>query len=150
MIFYFLRADKYAECKVIIPGKEVNLGAGEGMQVPCLLKISGTKDKFKTNRNIAIYFFFQSLNQQSDEFDSITPNALANSKAFSFIMAPSIGISWLLLSIYQLYISTFSQFPQRVFFLEESIPLNCQFVFTFNPCRNKVSWDTVFCCDIFV
>ena len=108
MIFYFLRADKYAECRVIIPGKEVNLGAGEGMQVPCLLKISGTKDKFKTNRNIAIYFFFQSLNQQSDEFDSITPNALANSKAFSFIMAPSIGISWLLLSIYQLYISTFS------------------------------------------
>ena len=108
MIFYFLRADKYAECKVIIPGKEVNLGAGEGMQVPCLLKISGTKDKFKTNRNIAIYFFFQLLNQQSDEFDSITPNALANFKAFSFIMASSIGISWLLLSIYQLYISTFS------------------------------------------
>ena len=38
-IFYFLRADIYAKCKVIITGKEVNLGDGEGMQVPCLLKI---------------------------------------------------------------------------------------------------------------
>ena len=44
MIFYFLRADRYAECKVIITGKEVNLGDREGMQVPCLLKISGTKN----------------------------------------------------------------------------------------------------------
>ena len=41
---YFLRADRYAECKVIITGKEVNLGDGEGMQVPSLLKISGTKN----------------------------------------------------------------------------------------------------------
>ena len=30
MIFYFLRADRYAECKVIITGKEVNLGNGKG------------------------------------------------------------------------------------------------------------------------
>ena len=44
MILYFLRADRYAECKVIITGKEVNLGDGEGMQVPSLLKISGTKN----------------------------------------------------------------------------------------------------------
>ena len=44
MIFYFLRADRYAECKVIITGKEVNLCVGERMQVPCLLKISGTKN----------------------------------------------------------------------------------------------------------
>ena len=44
MVFYFLRADRYAECKVIITGKEVNLGDGEGMQVPYLLKISGTKN----------------------------------------------------------------------------------------------------------
>ena len=29
MIFYFLRADRYAECKVIITGKEVNLGDGD-------------------------------------------------------------------------------------------------------------------------
>ena len=44
MIFYFLRADRYAECKVIITGKEVNLGDAEAMQVPCLLKTSGTKN----------------------------------------------------------------------------------------------------------
>ena len=45
MTFYFLRADKYAECKVMITGKEVNLGDGEGMhQVLCLLKISGEKN----------------------------------------------------------------------------------------------------------
>ena len=37
MVFYFLRADKYAEFKVTITGKEVNLRDGEGMQVPCLL-----------------------------------------------------------------------------------------------------------------
>ena len=47
MIFYFFRADRYAECKVIITGKEVNLGDGEGMQVPCLLKISETKNMFQ-------------------------------------------------------------------------------------------------------
>ena len=28
MIFYFLRADRYAECKVMITGKKVNLGDG--------------------------------------------------------------------------------------------------------------------------
>ena len=69
---------------------------------------------------MAIFLFFQLLNQQSDALNSVTPNALANSKAFSFIMTPSFGISWLLLSINQLYtvLSTFSQFP-RVFFLEE-------------------------------
>ena len=44
MIFHFLRADKYAEYKVIITGKEVNLSDGEGMQVSCLLQISGTKN----------------------------------------------------------------------------------------------------------
>ena len=43
MLFQFLRAEKYAECKVIITGKEVNLGDGERKQVSCLLKISGTK-----------------------------------------------------------------------------------------------------------
>ena len=42
IIFYFFRADRYAECKVIITGNEVNLGDGEGMQMPCL--ISGTKN----------------------------------------------------------------------------------------------------------
>ena len=48
IIFYFLRANRYGECKVIITGKEVNLGDGEGMQVPCLLKISGTKNVTNT------------------------------------------------------------------------------------------------------
>ena len=43
MIFYFPGVDKYAKCKVIITRKKVNLGDGEGMQLPCLLKISGTK-----------------------------------------------------------------------------------------------------------
>ena len=47
MIFYFLSADRYAECKVIITGK-VNLGDGEGMQVPCLLKISVRKIMLQT------------------------------------------------------------------------------------------------------
>ena len=39
IIFYFLRADKYAECKVMITGKEVNLSNGEEIQVPCLLML---------------------------------------------------------------------------------------------------------------
>ena len=34
MIFYFLRADQYATCEVIITGKPTNLGDGDGMQVP--------------------------------------------------------------------------------------------------------------------
>ena len=41
--WYFLRTDECAECKVIITGKEVKLDDGEAIQVPCLLKISGTK-----------------------------------------------------------------------------------------------------------
>ena len=43
MIFYFLRADQDAKCKVVITGKEVNFGDGDGMQVPCKLKISGPR-----------------------------------------------------------------------------------------------------------
>ena len=39
-IFYFLRADTYSSCTVIIKGKAVNLGDGEGMQVPCKLKFT--------------------------------------------------------------------------------------------------------------
>ena len=31
---YFLRADTYSACTVTIKGKAVNLGDGEGMQVP--------------------------------------------------------------------------------------------------------------------
>ena len=40
-IFYFLRADTHNSCKVTIKGKSINLGDGDGMQVPCTLKFSG-------------------------------------------------------------------------------------------------------------
>ena len=42
-IFYFLCADEWSECKVIVTGKPVNRGDGDGMQVPCLLKFHGQK-----------------------------------------------------------------------------------------------------------
>ena len=42
-IFYFLRADEWDECKVIVTGKPINCGDGDGMQVPCLLKFHGQK-----------------------------------------------------------------------------------------------------------
>ena len=42
-IFYFLRADEWSECKVIVTGKPVNRGDGHGMQVLCLLKFHGHK-----------------------------------------------------------------------------------------------------------
>ena len=42
-IFYFLRVDEWVECKVIVTGKPVNRGDGDGMQVPCLLKFHGQK-----------------------------------------------------------------------------------------------------------
>ena len=44
-ILYFLRADKYRICEVEFTGKPVNLGDGEGMQVPCRLKLTG-RSKF--------------------------------------------------------------------------------------------------------
>ena len=44
-IFYFLRADEYSVCEVVITGKPVNLGDGNGMQVPGKLKFTG-KSKF--------------------------------------------------------------------------------------------------------
>ena len=42
-IFYFLRADEWSECKVIVTGKLVNCRDGDSMQVPCLLKFHGQK-----------------------------------------------------------------------------------------------------------
>ena len=39
-IFYLLRANKYSICEVEIAGKPVNLDDGEGMQVPCKLKLT--------------------------------------------------------------------------------------------------------------
>ena len=42
-IFYFLRADPYEKCNITVTGKAVNLGDGDGMQVPCILHLSGQK-----------------------------------------------------------------------------------------------------------
>ena len=39
-IFYLLRGDQDTECKVAITGKEVSLGHGKGIQLPCKLKIT--------------------------------------------------------------------------------------------------------------
>jgi len=41
-VFYFLRADEKCSCTAIVKGKAVNLGDGEGMQVPCILHFKGT------------------------------------------------------------------------------------------------------------
>jgi hypothetical protein len=41
-VFYFLRADEKGSCTAIVKGKAVNLGDGEGMQVPCTLHFKGT------------------------------------------------------------------------------------------------------------
>ena len=41
--FYLIRADQNADCKAVITGKEVNLSDGDGMQVPCKLKIPGLR-----------------------------------------------------------------------------------------------------------
>ena len=40
-IFYFLRADKKNDCTVVVTGKAINHGDGEGMQVPCTLNFKG-------------------------------------------------------------------------------------------------------------
>ena len=40
-IFYFLRADKKNDCTVVVTGKAINRGDGEGMQVPCTLNFKG-------------------------------------------------------------------------------------------------------------
>ena len=42
-IFYFLRADLYGKCNITVTGKAVNLGNGDGMQVPCILHLSEQK-----------------------------------------------------------------------------------------------------------
>ena len=40
---FFLRADQYSYCHAVVKGKPVNLGDGDGMQVPCTLMIEGSK-----------------------------------------------------------------------------------------------------------
>ena len=42
-ILYFLRADELSSCKIVVTGKPVNLGDGEGMQVPCKLIFTGIR-----------------------------------------------------------------------------------------------------------
>ena len=42
-IFYFLRADPYGKCNITLTAKAVNLGDGDGMQVSCILHLSGQK-----------------------------------------------------------------------------------------------------------
>ena len=42
-IFYFLRADPYAKCNITVVGKAVNLDDGDGMEVSCILHLSGQK-----------------------------------------------------------------------------------------------------------
>ena len=43
ILFCFLRADECGSCDVLIKGKPVNLGDGDGMQVPCSLNFTGQK-----------------------------------------------------------------------------------------------------------
>ena len=42
-VFYFLRADEHGSCDILIKGKPVNLGDGDGMQVSCKLNFTGRK-----------------------------------------------------------------------------------------------------------
>ena len=44
--FYFLRADDYGSCNVLIKGKPVNLGDGDGMQVLCSLNFVGRNEVY--------------------------------------------------------------------------------------------------------
>ena len=78
MIFYFLGVDRYAECKV-----------------PCLLNKDFWNKKYVTN-TLKLIDMDQSINQQPDALNSVTPNAFENSKTYSFIMIPSTGVFWLL------------------------------------------------------
>ena len=39
----FLRADLYGKCNITVTGKAVNLGDGDRMQVPCVLRLPGQK-----------------------------------------------------------------------------------------------------------
>ena len=40
-VSYFLRASNENCCRVEVTGKRVNLGDGEGLQIPCILHFSG-------------------------------------------------------------------------------------------------------------
>ena len=40
-VFYFLRASQCNECYVRVTGKAVNEGDGQGMKIPCIIKLKG-------------------------------------------------------------------------------------------------------------
>ena len=46
-VFYFLCADLYGKYNITVTGKAVNLGDGDGMQLPCILHLSGQKSMVK-------------------------------------------------------------------------------------------------------
>ena len=46
-IFYFFCADPYGKCKITVTGKAVNVGNGDGMQVPCILHLLGQNSMVK-------------------------------------------------------------------------------------------------------
>ena len=97
-VFYFLRADEYGSCNVLIKGKLVNLGDGDGMQVSCTLNFVDRKkfifyfaeDFTYLQINIVVnhlpFFSIGLAIQQNYE------NSLAYDMAFPFIMLPSIGM----------------------------------------------------------
>ena len=40
-MLFFLRADEYGSCNIVIKGKPVNFGDGDGMQVSCTMNFVG-------------------------------------------------------------------------------------------------------------
>ena len=46
-IFFFLRADDTARCRVIVTGHPTNLGDKLGQKVPCVLRLTGNKEYLK-------------------------------------------------------------------------------------------------------
>ena len=61
-IFYFLRADKFWRYDISVTGNAVNLKDGDGMQVPCVLRLSGQKKHcryFEEAVNVTMVIFNQ-------------------------------------------------------------------------------------------
>ena len=52
IVSYFLRASNENCCRVKVTGKRVNLGNGEGLQIPCILHFSGEAKFFSKLKNI--------------------------------------------------------------------------------------------------
>ena len=51
-VSYFLRASNENCCRVEVTGKRVNLGDGEGLQIPCILHFSGETKFFSKLKDI--------------------------------------------------------------------------------------------------